>query len=372
MEQTRFHRKRRGIWGCAVMVYVVSAVFLLVQAAEIQWIDCKTLTVEGKGFADTESFYDRLPARAKEIVDTKVWSLSQNSAGVTVRFTTSATSISARWTLRKDVNMVHMPKTGSSGLDLYIKRDGKWHWVGMGKPATFPVCEANLTTVSAPGTNEFMLYLPLYNGVDKVEIGVPPGVQVSAAAPRGKPVVFYGSSILQGGCASRTGMAFPAILGRWMDRPIINMGFSGNGKMQPEVVEFLAGIDAEAYVIDSMPNMGALAGSGEVTSRTVALVNRLRLAHPQVPIFLVEENPRAGEFAFSSAPVNRQTNIELRAAYDQLIQAGVKGLHLISREWLVGTDGEATVDGQHLNDIGMIRTAEGLLPRLESVLSGSK
>ena len=109
--------------------------------------------------------------------------------------------------------------------------------------------QVTLSNPIAAGTDgasdsEFMLYLPLYNGVKSVEIGVPRDASFAAAAPRpaerSKPIVFYGTSITQGGCASRPGMVHTAIVGRRFDRPVINLGFSGNGRMEPELAELIA------------------------------------------------------------------------------------------------------------------------------------
>ena len=109
-----------------------------------------------------------------------------------------------------------------------------------------------------PGRREYVLYLPLYNGVQEVKIGVPEGATLEVAGPRPvgtKPIVFYGTSILQGGCASRPGMAYPAILGRRLDWPTINLGFSGNALSEPEVAQLLAELDPAVYVLDPLPNM---------------------------------------------------------------------------------------------------------------------
>ncbi|MGZ5545699.1 MAG: SGNH/GDSL hydrolase family protein, partial [Limisphaerales bacterium] len=194
------------------------------------WHDARVLTVEGKGWANTFQFYDRLPKTAKGVVRGPVWSLSQDSAGMAVRFVTDSTEISARWTLRRsELAMAHMPASGVSGLDLYTKENGKWHWVGAARPKQFPTNEVLLARGLKGGTREYVLYLPLYNGVDAVEIGITPQSHLEAAPVRAqKPIVFYGTSILQGGCASRPGMAYPSIVGRWLDWPVINLGFSGN------------------------------------------------------------------------------------------------------------------------------------------------
>lgn len=132
----------------------------------------------------------------------------------------------------------------------------------------------------------YTVYLPLYNGVNRLAIGVPSDCEFEPLPPRAeKPLVFYGTSIMHGACASRPGMAIPAILGRWLDRPTVNLGFSGNGRMDSGVVELLAELDPAVYCIDCLPNMDPAA----VRERTAPLVKRLREAHPQTPILLVSE-----------------------------------------------------------------------------------
>ena len=207
-----------------------------------------------------------------------------------------------------------------------------------------------------------MLYLPLYNGVESLEIGLPPQAAMKPLAPRGsRPIVFYGTSITHGGCASRPGMAYPAILGRRLDRPTLNLGFSGNGTMNLEVAALLAELDAAVYVIDSLPNMNASA----VAKRTEPLVRRLRSARPNTPIVLVEDR------AFANAPLlpaqrrhHAASRAALKGAFQRLQAAGLEGLVYLEGEHLLGEDGEATVDSSHPTDLGMIRMADALEPVL--------
>src|SRR5262249_28093654 len=177
------------------------------------------------------------------------------------RFRSDATEVHARWTLTgKNLAMNHMPATGVSGLDLYAKSpQGKWQWLGVGRPTAQTNTGVLAKGLPASGTRELLLYLPLYNGVSSVEIGLPKAAKLSKAALPAyrKPIVFYGTSITQGGCASRPGMVHTAILGRRLDWPVINLGFSGNGKMEVELAHLLAEIDAGAYVLDCLPNLGA-------------------------------------------------------------------------------------------------------------------
>jgi hypothetical protein len=212
--------------------------------ADLVWHDATEFEIEGRGWTDTEAPYDRLPVRAKGRVPDSVWGLSKQSAGLCARFRTTAPALSVRWELTSaSLAMPHMPATGVSGVDLYRRAgDGSWQFVQNGRPERQ---SGNLMTASLPAGSregtECLLYLPLYNGVKRLEIGVPAGSAIEKPSPRPaekqRAVVYYGTSIAQGGCASRPGMAYTAMLGRMLDRPVINLGFSGSGRMEPAVSE---------------------------------------------------------------------------------------------------------------------------------------
>ena len=335
---------------------------------KLTWVDATTLTTEGKGFSDAPDPFGRLPACAEATVLATVWDLARNSAGVAVRFVTDAVSLSAKWKLLgKDLAMDHMPASGVSGLDLYVREAGGWRWLGLGR-ADKPgwVQEADLKGGMSPDRRELMLYLPLYNGIETLQIGVPAGATLEAASPRtDKPVVIYGTSIVQGACASRPGMAYPAILGRKLDRPMINLGFCGNGRSEPELAELLAEIDASAYVLDALPNMTA-EGIAELIEPFVSI---LRAARPDVPIVLIE-SIEYQDRAHVPARMDRNitSNAALAGAYQRMLDAGVTGLHYVAGDPLLGGDGEGTIDGTHATDLGFMRIAEALEPVLRPLL----
>ncbi len=330
-----------------------------------QWHDAREFGVEGKGWSDTRHFYDRLPARAEGIVRPGVWNLGHDSAGLCARFITDATDISVRWTLRKEpLAMAHMPASGVSGVDLYVKLEGRWHWLGAGRPDKFPTNEKSLAKGLKTERREYALYFPLYNGIEELKVGVPPEAHFESAPARGegvKPIVFYGTSILQGGCASRPGMAYPAILGRRLDWPHINLGFSGNAWSEPEMARLLAELDPAVYVLDPLPNMSAK----WVEERIEPLVKTLRQAHPKTPIVLVENvSYPDGILVEVRRAKYMESNRQLREAYQRLRKAGEKNLLYVPATNLIGTDGEGTVDGTHATDLGFMRMADALEPTL--------
>jgi hypothetical protein len=323
------------------------------------WYDGRLLLLEGKGWENTESYYDRLPADANDKVPKPVWGLSHDSAGLCLRFMTEAPSFRIRWTLRRgNLALPHMPATGVSGIDLYQKADnGRWTFVQNGRP-TARSNEASFRVT--PGT-ECLLYLPLYNGVESITVGVPKDKALSkpggSSGRQNKPIVFYGTSITQGGCASRPGMACTAIVRRQFDVPVINLGFSGSGKMEPEMADLLAELDPAVYVLDCLWNMRP----AEVSERVGPFVRKLREARPGTPILLVEDSS-----VRNVTPTEKGTI--LRRIYEDLKAEGIANLHFLSNRDMLGTDGDGTVDGCHPNDVGMVRQAAVFSKSLATIL----
>ncbi|BDS07095.1 acetylhydrolase [Oceaniferula spumae] len=337
--------------------------------AEIKWIDPVqdgTWLVEGR--ITQEPGYKRLPAAAKGKVRPPVWGLSQHSAGLKIRFWSNSPEIHLKYQLTSSLSMPHMPATGISGFDLYRRTsEGKQFWVACSKPTSQ---QGKIKLAAGLASNPrvpalYTLYLPLYNGVQSLQIGVPEGKSLEPAAVNIlKPIIVYGTSIAQGACASRPGLAWTNILERRLDWPVVNLGFSGNGRMEPEVADFILGKDAAVYVIDCLPNMNAQ----EVQQRIAPLLDRIRKTRPHTPVLLVEgaprdnarwnhdgKNPLAAEWA------------ALRGEYEKR-KVSDKNLHYLAGENLLGQDGNATVDGVHPNDIGMMRYADAYENTLRPVL----
>lgn len=356
---------RRIALPLALLVVVLSPP--RADAEDVEWQNATAFEVEGRGWAETAGPFDRLPESAKPKVSEAVWNLSHHSSGICIRFATDSATVSVRWSLTSDsLDMPHMPATGVSGVDLYARSaDGSWRFIGNGRPHQM---DGNLATFAFPGgarpDQECLLYLPTYNGTKSLEIGVPPGGHLEKPRPRPeasrKPIVVYGTSIVQGGCASRPGMIWTAILGRLLDRPVINLGFSGSGTMAPPVAEPLAELDPAAYVIDCTWNMSV--GPEVYLERISALVRTLRQSHPSTPILFIGQS--------SIRPDSHPTDLtrHQEAAVLSLQHEGIKGLLLVPGDSLIGADGEATVDGVHLNDLGMDRQARALLPVVQKAL----
>ncbi|MFN9381925.1 MAG: SGNH/GDSL hydrolase family protein [Pirellulaceae bacterium] len=361
-------RREWMLQSAAATVGWCAATHLTASQDAVQWHDVREWGIEGKGFADTESPFDRLPARAKGVVREPVWNLSRHAAGMSARFRTNATSISIEYRLTGDsLSMPHMPATGVSGVDLYARDpSGRWRWVAVTQPKQRQV-EATLVTDLPEMMRDFHLDFPLYNGIEHLRVGVPKEAKFEPIAPRkDPPILFYGTSITQGACASRPGMSHVGLLGKRLDRPILNFGFSGNGKMEWEVGQFLAEIDSALMVIDCLPNME----SQEVAERAEGFVTRMRAARPEMPILLVEDRTYANAWLLPARQQRHRTSREaLKDAYQRLVDRGIQRLSYLEGESLLGDDGEATTDGSHPSDLGFVRQADAMESSIRALLA---
>jgi len=342
-------------------------------ASGFVWHDAKTLTFEGRGWNDTDGFYKRFPAHAKATVDADKWASSDKTPGMVVRFISDSTAIRAKWSLSSpDLALKNMDAIGVSGLDLYARYNGKWRWLGVGKP-TGVDNEATLIEDLPAGKREYALYLPLYNGLTSLEIGIKEGAKIEPAGPRPrnlKPVVFYGTSVTQGGCASRPGMEYPAIIGRRLDVPIINLGFSGGGKCEPEVADLLAELDPQVFVIDCLGNMKV----EDVDGRLRYLLKMLKQHRPNTPVILVAVTANQSWYAFppaTSSPMHAKAanlNAAMLKVYKDNVSQWNGKLLCIPNQRMLGDDSEASVDGSHPSDLGHMRMADAITPTMEKAL----
>jgi hypothetical protein len=327
----------------------------------LKYTDGQSLTIIGK--YHSEKSYARFPISYETKLRKDVWDLGQHSAGISIRFRTNANEIAVRWTLLGDNTMDHMPSTGIKGVDLYAWVDNAWKYVNTAR-VKGKVNEFTLVRTDGSVFREYLLNLPLYDGVDSLSIGVNSKAQITVPNEKylieNKPVVYYGSSIAQGGCASRPGMAFTNILERAMDRCFINMGFSGSGTFDIPVGEAMSEIDAALYVIDCNPNTQ----TELIYERAVELVKFLKKKRPEIPVLLVEGFYYVSGFGDPAESDQAKKNIQLKRAYNTLKESGIKQIYYKKGDGLIGDDYEGTVDGVHPNDLGMMRMAEGLEPAI--------
>lgn len=351
-----------------IIIFLLSFIFSSGQV----WHNMADYPVLGSCVDTSGGNYVRLPDSLETQVRKGLWDLGRNSAGLSIRFATDAQNISARWTSLNSTKMSHMSPTGIRGLDLYmLQPDNTWAYVGSALPS---LSKEQTTATIAKGmpkqTHEYMLFLSLYDGVKDLSIGTEKGAKVtfpSLALPeRKRPVVMYGTSILQGGCASRPGMAHTNILQRKLNREVINLGFSGNGHLDPEIARMMAAVDASVYVIDVVPNNTA----ASLREKLPPFYDILRLSHPNTPIVLIE-NPLYARSQYDTSYRNgiRKLNGALREFYDTRLNAGDYNLFYVDGIDILGEEGEGTVDGIHLTDLGFSHFADSLYPLLNALIA---
>ncbi len=351
----------------------------------LQFYDALRFRMINKGWDNTLTPFTRIPATLKDSVRETLWDRAKNSAGIGIRFATNSHCVAVRYNLMSNFHMAHMADTGIKGTDLYIlDDDGTWRFVNCNRPyrdysykGEGPRKDSIQSKVYIDRLDgrwhEYMIYLPLYDGINWMEIGIEPSAQITQPkvnSPRKeKKLVFYGTSIMHGGCASRTGMVATSILQRDLDVECVNLGFSGEGKMDSCMARAMAAIPhVDAYILDPIPNCTKLM----CDTVTYGFVKTLRDLRPEVPIFMVEGQEYSYErYSGFYSQYLPEKNAEYRKNYLRLKAENPRNLYYIDRRDLYGPDCEGTVDGIHLTDLGFYFYAQKLKPYLEAVLNGT-
>jgi len=294
-----------------------------------------------------------------------------------IKFKTNTADLVVRYVVKGALAMTHMPATGVSGVDLYaIDPNGQLKWA----PASHSFGDTieyrfsnGVVSSEFPGRDyEYRLYLPLYNSITWLTIGTPAAssFHFMRLSPE-KPIVVYGTSIAQGACASRPGMAWTALLQQQLDRPLINLGFSGSGKLEPSVMALMNEIDARLYVLDCIPNLTARAGitAPELENRILAAVKGLKEARPHVPVLLVDHSGGADNGIVDTAARNDYENANkvLQRCFDKMKGDGITGIYLLTNKE-IGLSVYSTVDGLHPNDVGMMEYAKAYEKSIRAIL----
>lgn len=352
---------------------------------EYQWIDAAKddrIRFEGQGWSHDvmASPFDRLPATAEKDVRKAVWNLSRNSAGIYLTFSTDASEIRVRYQVAGGIQMPHMPATGVSGLDLYMENvsgeqltwcAGRYHF---GDTVSYTFTDLHSRHGSGASARTYRLYLPLYNSVNWLEIGISSENDFyTVSSESKKPVVIYGTSIAQGGCASRPGMAWTNIVQRNLNRPVINLGFSGNGRLETEVVDLIKEIDASLFVLDCLPNLTnhETFPEDELKKRVIESVKTMKAKYPRTPILLTDHagypNERFSENAYVRV---KNVNQWQQEAVEQLRSEGIKDLYILSKSE-IDMCMDCTVDYVHQTDLGMEYYARSYLRVINQILHGA-
>ncbi len=340
---------------------------------DLQWFSPREAPFELVGFAwyKKDRVFRRMPLKPKHRLPEAVDHLANNTAGGQIRIATDSSKLSIRVKLAAPAGMVHMPATGQCGFDCYLGSgtSGKLLYLSTTKyDVKLQSYDCVLFDLPGKEMRQVTMNFPLYQGVLDVELGLDTGAAIAPPAPftLDRPVVFYGTSITQGGCATRPGMAYTNILSRRLNIEAINLGFSGSGKGEPEVAHTIATIpDPACLVLDYEANAGVV-GIKETLKEFIRI---LRAAHPEVPILVVSRVKFAGENFRPSARDDRLNTRDFQRDTVAALRKKDPRLFFHDGGNLLGDDfDETTVDGVHPTDLGFIRIAEGLEPVLRTIL----
>ena len=346
------------------------------------YVDAQNLRIINHAFAgETERTYARLPRYVKDSIPEgrELWDRQQCSSGIGVRFATNSTRIGCKYTLYWDTHMIHMADTGLKGTDLYIlEGDSVWRHVNTNRPYVKKDENGNKTKLveSTYVSNldgkmhEYVIYFPLYDGIEDFSVKVDSGAVITKGSPEvinaNRRIVAYGTSILQGGCASRTGMAATNIIGRELNCEVVNLGFSGEGKQDTYVARAMATIpDVDVFLLDPVPNCTEMM----CDTLTYNFVKTLRALRPDVPIVMLEGPiyPYARYDSFFGKYLPKK-NDAFRRNYERLKAENPNNLYYVTPEGLDGPEDDGTVDGIHLTDLGFLHYANKMIPILRPLL----
>lgn len=345
---------------------------ITVDAAGIAWRSAteNVFTVRGLAwYEENGRSFVRLPHRAEKIIRPDVWGLANGPASARVCFKTDSTRLALRVENGWAFNMPHFAVTGSDGVFVYEGAPFCQKPWNMAAPAIGQTKgEKEIVKDMPRRMREFTIYLPLYSHCKKLEIGLDPEAVIEAPSPcrLDKPVVVYGTSITQGGCASTAGGDFVSAVGRKLNLDVVNLGFSGNGRGEPELAELISEIDAAAYVLDYCANTDV---NGLDTTLPV-FIDILRKKRPATPIVCVSKIHYYGE---EFVPGNRDTAEAQRDVmirhYSARRAGGDRNIHFVDGWSLVGANEDmALVDGVHPTSQGFAIMAERLALPLRHIL----
>ena len=335
-------------------------------ADPVRYVDAATLTVIGKALP-TEQPYNRIDT-TRFRVPAKTPGYCYHPTGLAVVFRTDSRTIRARWETSGKNPSDNMAAVAQKGLDLYIRSNGEWVFAGVGRPkinGKNDLHDAAIISNMAEGEKECLLYLPLFDEVKTLEIGVDAGARIEAAPnPFRHRIVVIGSSITHGTGLSRPGMAYPAQLERATGFEFVNLGASGQCKMEQFFAHVAAACEADAFLFDSFSNPSAQ----QIEERLEPFVATIRTAHPTTPlIFLQTEVRESRNFNDKIRKFEDDKRAASEAGMQRLLKQD-KNIYFLNPGMPLGDDHDATVDGVHPSDLGHGRILEVIRPQIVKIL----
>ena len=331
--------------------------------------DAADLTVIGKAIPTTKAF-TRIDTSAYRFNDKVIDEYACHSTGLAVLFATDSPFIKAKWQTSPANASENMTAIAQKGLDLYIRQDGEWVFAGVGRPnmtegPEYAEHSGTIVKDMAPGRKECLLYLPLYDRLDSLFIGVEEGSYVEPVEnPFRYRIVVKGSSVTHGLAASRPGMSYAARFGRNNGLYCFNLGFSGKSKLQKEYAEYLADVEADAFIFDAFSNPSAEL----IHENFDQFVDIIRAAHPDKPLIFMQTERRESR---NFDTWREDFEAKKQAAAEEEIRERMKTdkhIYFLTSEDFLGHDHIATSDGSHPTDLGFTRMLDSIEPKILKIL----
>jgi lysophospholipase L1-like esterase len=357
-----------------ILLAIITAAFCLnVSAQGIKWHNAADFTIIGKPIPTSKPF-TRIDGSVYKFNNKTIDRYAGYSTGLAILFETDSPIIKARWTTGGGNSGANMAAIGQKGLDLYIMKDGKWVFAGVGSPdmkkAPFSKHEGTIVTDMTEDAKQCLLYLPLFDCVESLEIGVESGSVIKAIDnPFRHNIIVHGSSITHGASASRPGMTYAARFGRDNGLYTLNLGFSGMCKLQKEYAYYLADIkDVDAFIFDTFSNPQA----DVINENFDQFVDVVRAAHPDVPmIFLQTERRETRNFNTKREASEAAKQAAAEAVVKRRMKTD-KNIYFLPSDDFLGKEHIATADGTHPTDLGFTYMLDSITPKIKKILKKYK
>lgn len=347
---------------------VISLMTMSISAQNINYVDASILNVCGQTLKSKSNPFSRFDPSKYPLPNKHIEQMSKYSTGLYIMFSTDSKTIMAKWKWVKRGLGNNMTPILQRGLDLYIEKDGKWMFVGVGRPSGDQTkCESTwkIAKNMPAGTKKCMLYLPAWCEVTDLQLGVDEGTSITPIeSPYRYKVLTHGSSVTHGASASRPGMTYTARMSRYSGFDFVNFGFSGECKLQPEFAKIIAETEADAYMFDAFSNPTPK----EIRERLEPFIKTITEAHPDKPFIFLQTHMRE-DTLFEEKWLS--FNLERRATVRELMPQMVKkykNVYFLDAENITSDDYDGTIDGAHPSDLGFDKFIKTYLPRVKKIL----
>ena len=341
---------------------------MAVSVSAQKFVDASTLNVCGQTLKSESNPFSRFDPTKYPLPNKHTVQMSTYSTGLYIMFSTDSKNITAKWKWVKRGLGNNMTPILQRGLDLYIEKDGKWFFVGVGRPSgNQEKCESTwkLAKNMPEGTKKCMLYLPVWSEVTELQLGID---ENSSIAPIESPyrykVLTHGSSITHGASASRPGMTYAARMSRYLGFEFTNFGFSGECKLQPEFAKIIAETEADAYMFDAFSNPSAK----EIRERLEPFIKTITEAHPDKPFIFLQTHMREDTlFDTNWLKFNLDRRATVRELMPQMAKK-YKNVYFLDAENVTSDDYDGTIDGAHPSDLGFTQFINKYQKRVQKIL----